>query len=93
MNDYLRYVKIKTQNKITILNPTKELSFIEIEDIRYIHPKKENILKKLEKNINNKGINEEIQIEDIFLNKIRNKQCLSTYIIENQKNFCGNKDI
>ena len=93
MNDDLRYVKMKAQNKKTVQTSSKVLSFIETEDISYIHPIKDKILKKEEKNINIKEINEEIQIKDIFLNKIRNKQCLSTYIIENQKNFFGNKDI
>ena len=93
MNNDLRYVKMKAQSKITVQTLSQELSFIETEDIRYIHLKKEKIIKKEEKNINIKEINEEIRVEDIFLNKIRNKQCLSTYIIDNQKNFSLNKDI
>ena len=93
MNHDLRYVKMKAQNKKTVQTSSKVLSFIETEDISYIHPIKDKILKKEEKNVNLNEINEETQAEDIFLNKIRNKQCLSTYKIENQKNFSVNKDI
>ena len=93
MSNNLSYVKKRDQSRITIQTPSKELSFIENEDINNIHLKKDKILKKDEKNINIKEIKEETEVEDISLNKIRNKQCLSTYIIDNQKNFSLNKDI
>ena len=96
MSDDLRYVKMKEQKRIMVQTPSKELYFIDAEDIRHAHPNIDRALKKEDENKNFWEVNEERQ-ENIYLNKTRNKQYLSTDKKENQKiqnqNFSVNKYI
>ena len=74
---------------------SKELSFIDANDIMHSYEMKDKTLKKEKLNKNIREIDEEQ--ENISLNITRNKQFLSIYIINNQNNqnrkFSVNKDI
>ena len=78
------YVKMKEQKGIIVQTPSKELYFIDAEDIRYVNPTIDSALKKEDKNKNFEEVNEERQ-ENKYLNKTRNKQFVSTDKTGNKK--------
>ena len=96
MKEIYRIDEMHAQDKTTVKTSSQEYSLIVAEDIGHIHRKKEKFLKKEPKMKNCKKVNEESK-ENIYFNKNRNKQCLSTYDKKNSKIenliFPGNKDI